>query len=139
MANVRITVRVMVLNAENEVLLMKRSLTDENAPGRVDFPGGGVEIGENCETAMKRELLEEAGLQVEESGLQLVYTFTRFEGDTSVIRLLYVTKVSNQQVTLSFEHESYTWQSLDEIEQAFSGISWEGPIRYIREHELIPA
>jgi 8-oxo-dGTP diphosphatase len=136
-SDLRITVRVMVLNAAGNVLVMKRSLDDENVPGRVDFPGGGLEPDETCEAAIERELLEEAGLHVEESGLSLCYAFTRFEGNTNVIRQLYVTKISDQQVQLSFEHSTYAWLSLDEAEKEFADISWSEAISYVREHMII--
>lgn len=139
MTSRRLTVRVLVVNTDGKVLVLRRSLNDENVPGRVDFPGGGVEPGETCDAAMLRELEEEAGLQVEETGLQLVYTFTRYETDTgaAVIRLLYLTHVSDQQVHLSHEHDAYMWQSPEEVERLFADISWSEAIRFVREHQLL--
>jgi len=44
----------------NSVLLVKT-----RSSGNYDFPGGGIEIGEPIETALKREVREEAGLEIE--------------------------------------------------------------------------
>jgi mutator protein MutT len=51
-----------IIFRENEVLLIRRS----NPPGRGKWslPGGLVELGERLEDAVKREVFEEAGLEV---------------------------------------------------------------------------
>ena len=45
---------------EGRVLLMKTRHTGKRHP-----PGGGIDIGESVEDALKREVLEETGIQVE--------------------------------------------------------------------------
>ncbi len=54
-------VRGLVINENNQVLLLRHTYT----PGWY-FPGGGVEKGETCELSLSRELIEEAGIQIEE-------------------------------------------------------------------------
>lgn len=50
----RPTVKVIVRNSDNKVLIINDGL----------LPGGGVEGGENKSSALKRELLEELGIEV---------------------------------------------------------------------------
>ncbi len=52
-------VRGVVVNAEGGVLLLRHTYT----PGW-HFPGGGVERGETAELSIKRELQEEAGVEL---------------------------------------------------------------------------
>ncbi len=60
-----------VLNDNGEVLLV-----NDNRNGWV-FPGGQVEVGENMIDAVKREIMEEAGLDVEVGELFCVSSNTR--------------------------------------------------------------
>jgi ADP-ribose pyrophosphatase YjhB (NUDIX family) len=57
-----VSVFAFIFNKENEVLLTKRA-----KPPRIDHwfpPGGMIELGETALTAVKREILEETGVQV---------------------------------------------------------------------------
>jgi len=65
--SVTLGVRGVVVDGEGHVLLLRHTYT----PGW-HFPGGGVERGETCGLALKRELMEEAGIEVAERDLELV-------------------------------------------------------------------
>lgn len=59
---------VLILNSENEVLLQKRR------DGGWGLPGGLMEMGESLEETAKREVMEEAGLLVDELHLLGVFS-----------------------------------------------------------------
>lgn len=61
----------------DEVLLIKRGR--EPGKGRWSIPGGAVALGETVQTALKREIREETGLEVEV--LNLVEVFERIIPD----------------------------------------------------------
>jgi len=60
-------VAALVLNQDNQLLLVKRSV--EPARGKWCLPGGFIEIDESIEEAVLRELEEETGLRGEINGL----------------------------------------------------------------------
>ena len=55
------TVGALILNSKNEILLMKSPKWKD----KFTIPGGHVEVGENIETALKREIKEEVNLDIE--------------------------------------------------------------------------
>jgi 8-oxo-dGTP diphosphatase len=54
-----------VLLRDGSVLVEKRRADDDADPGLVLLPGGHVELGESLSQALKREIREELGIQVE--------------------------------------------------------------------------
>jgi 8-oxo-dGTP diphosphatase len=55
----------MVFNDKGELFLSKRSQHCKNERGHWETPGGGVEFGETLERAVRREMLEEYGTDIE--------------------------------------------------------------------------
>lgn len=80
-------VHVLVFNTQGEILLQKRSMKKDVAPGRWDTSvGGHVEPGESLAQAARREMEEELGISAEPDYIysyihsnpyetELVYTF----------------------------------------------------------------
>jgi 8-oxo-dGTP diphosphatase len=58
-------VGAIILNDKSEVFLAKRGKKAKNERGTWEFPGGGVEFGEKLEDAIKREMFEEYGVEIE--------------------------------------------------------------------------
>lgn len=64
---VRYAVRAIIITPEQEVLLMRINPPDGGAPFWIT-PGGGLIEGEDPESGLRRELLEELGLETFEFG-----------------------------------------------------------------------
>ena len=56
--------KVVIIDNNNRVLMLKRSSYMDKYAGEWDLPGGHVKIGENLETGLKREVKEETGLDI---------------------------------------------------------------------------
>ncbi len=67
-------VHVLVLNRKGDILLQKRSMNKDVAPGRWDTSvGGHVNEGESIQEALERETMEELGIKPEE--VRFLYTY----------------------------------------------------------------
>ena len=56
--------KVIIINDDNRVLMLKRSDYMDKFAGEWDLPGGHIQVGEKFETGMKREVKEETGLTI---------------------------------------------------------------------------
>lgn len=62
---VRVGCGALIINDRNEVLLLKRGKKTRNQTGLWCQPGGGVDFGETVKEAIKREIKEELGIEIE--------------------------------------------------------------------------
>ena len=62
-ANPSTATAAFILNSRNEMLVARRA--KEPAKGTLDLVGGFVDMGETIEEGMRREILEETGLEVD--------------------------------------------------------------------------
>lgn len=54
-----------IFNDEGKMLITLRGKEAKNERGKWEIPGGGVEFGERFENAIKREIKEELGVEIE--------------------------------------------------------------------------
>jgi len=74
-----------------------------------DLPGGTLEDGESVQESMIREVDEELGVVIRETGIREVYAGTDYSKSKTHYSL-FVTEVSARpHITLSWEHASYEW------------------------------
>ncbi len=57
--------KVVIIDDNNRVLMLKRSNYVDKYAGEWDLPGGHIQVGENFNDGMKREVKEETGLEIE--------------------------------------------------------------------------
>ena len=135
----REAVRAIVFDDDNKIALLKVS-----RDAYFKLPGGGVEIGEDFETALKRECLEEIGCEVTNiQPLGLTYEYWK-EDTEKQISYCYVAKLHNQKgnpdLTQSEKDRGFEtiWITLENAIQALESctpIQWEGD--YIPQRELM--
>lgn len=135
MSKFNLRVYGIMLNAGGEVLL-----SDEHRFGTdfTKFPGGGVEFGEGIADALRREFLEECGLEIEI--IQHVHTTEKYIksafDDSQVIAVHYwvrSVKIPPQLPTVGFDAiapQSFRWIPASQLTSAdltfeMDRLAWE--------------
>ena len=98
-------------DSSGKILLVKRSETADYLPGIWEDMGGRIKQFEDPEDALRREVREETGLEIEV--LKPLAVFHDYYGErTAENELLIITywcKAKSDQVMLSEEHSAYQW------------------------------
>ena len=143
MLNQHIVAKTLIINDQNQVLVLRRSVwpAKPHRSHQPDLPGGMVDPGESEHQAAIREIQEETGIVVNPDHVVLGYTKTELYkgGKESISKLLYVAYVdTTPEVTLSYEHETYEWVDLKTVLENFTfGAFYEEGIKYLLGNELI--
>jgi 8-oxo-dGTP diphosphatase len=108
-----------MLNDKKEVLLVKRSDTDDFLPGLWELPGGGTDFGEHPTKALERELREEVRLQVMVGKPLHVDDYFMENKDKKIHRVeisfLCTIPKQDQKIVLSSEHQAYKWVAKQDV------------------------
>lgn len=105
-----------IITLNNEILIIKRKDDDRIDPGTWENVGGKIEFGENLETALKREINEEVGLDVVVNKLLYAVTFQPYP-TKHVVLITYKCTAQKGEVMLSEEHSDYRWVSEKEFKE----------------------
>lgn len=111
----------LIVDGQGRLLLMKRS--DSGCWGP---PGGAVELGEAVETAARREVREETGLELGKLSLFGVFSgpelFHRYPNGDEVhnVILVYLASAPPGRVRLNDEHTKWRWFARAEIPEDIS-------------------
>ncbi len=114
--NPSVSVAAFVSDSEGRVLLIKRA--NDPGKGKLAPPGGFVDFGETAETAVRREIIEEVGLEL--SSLHYLCSNVNdydYKGVTySVLDLVFVAKAVNAHQAAALDDvESCVWLKPGEI------------------------
>lgn len=111
MDNFRNAVKAFIVK-NNEVLLIRRRSNDVHKPGQWDIPGGRLDLGEDPIAGLKREVLEEVGINVEIEMPIDIHHFTRDDGQ-KITMIIFWCKPLSTDIVLSEEHQEHKWVSLE--------------------------
>ncbi|MBX4204647.1 MAG: NUDIX domain-containing protein [Candidatus Doudnabacteria bacterium] len=98
----------------NKLFMMKRRPNDPHKPGKLDIPGGRLELGEDPFEGLKREVKEELNSQVEIIMPLAVKHFVRVDGQ-KITLIMYWCNLLSDEVKLSEEHTEQKWMDIDEL------------------------
>jgi ADP-ribose pyrophosphatase YjhB (NUDIX family) len=102
-------VSALVVNDDGRVLLARRAF--EPDAGLWDTPGGFLEEGEDPRAGIRRELLEETGLEVEPASFLGVYMDTYGEGPAvaSVLNLVWEARIVSGEMAPADDVSELRW------------------------------
>lgn len=120
MNNVLFLQKCIISNDKGQILALKRSLTqDSDRSGCWDLPGGTYEGGEDVIDSIKREVMEEVGLTINDpkpvylaNGLNNANEFMSSE---VVFAVTHVATQWSGGITISDEHTEYRWVTPEEL------------------------
>ncbi|MGK3142351.1 nucleoside triphosphatase NudI [Pantoea sp. C2G6] len=113
-----------VIQNEGEYLLCKMASDRGVFPGQWALPGGGMEPGETIEAALRREISEELGPELQLTAIQPwtfrddVRTKTYSDGTTEEIYMIYLIfdcVSANRQITFNEEFQEIIWVKPDAL------------------------
>ena len=101
--------------AKDKFLIVKRHKNEIAYPGKWAFPGGKVEKGQTVLETLKREVLEEVGLKIEDYKKYLEdYTFIRPDNH-NVVGFCFEVIAKSEDVKLSEDFEGFKWVKPEEF------------------------
>lgn len=113
--NLQVGVKTLILSDSGNILFLKRNPSVyKNDKLLLDIPGGRIDSILSLEENLKREVLEETGINTIEV-LGILSAQDIFYDNNHVIRLTYVSRVTGEVVVLSEEHESFEWIPLESV------------------------
>ena len=117
--NLQVGVKALIKNSNGEYLFIRRSTTlatDISEPSW-DIPGGRIEPDEYLLEALRREVQEEIGHDVQSAPMlikaQDIFVTAK---DLHVVRLTYMLVEDIEDIILSDEHEEYVWVHESQLE-----------------------
>ena len=100
------------IKCENEYLMVKRSLDDEDCAGFWEMPSGKLEFGESVEQGLQREIFEEVGIDINSFQKQIIgiseYSSEKPEGTKYSVQLNYVIEVPTKDLPIKLSEEQRT-------------------------------
>lgn len=120
MAKLHLIAKTIVINDDNKILVLRRSIwpAHPERSHQPDLPGGTVEKNESGLLAAVREMEEEIGVTADPIQFELVYDRVDNYKDSGdqVRHWLYILRLDHTpEVKLSWEHESYEWLPAKDI------------------------
>ena len=105
---------------DGKFLLLKVRSNSAHDAGKWEIPGGKVKKCEFFDNALKREYLEETGLEIDIVSLYNVvrndYTACKTSEEVKSIQLIMKVTCESDDVKISEEHDEFGWFSQEEVD-----------------------
>ncbi|MBI3638668.1 NUDIX domain-containing protein [Candidatus Wolfebacteria bacterium] len=115
----QVGVKILLKNKDGKYLMLRRSL--EKYPdinGRWDIPGGRIETGKTLLENLKREVLEETGLELADKPPRLITAQDILRNNNRhVVRLTYIGEADGEVKLDTNENDMYKWYDWEELQK----------------------
>ncbi len=115
MKNRRIAVRGIVCDPEGKIFCVRHKKYDGNKFTAKDFwclPGGGLDIGEDILAGVKREMVEETGIEPEVGSLLYIQQFSYL--DTEHLEFFFHIKNTKDYLQIDLESSTHGFKEIAE-------------------------
>lgn len=112
------------IDGEPAVFLPRRAQTKKFLPDVYELPGGHIDFGEDIETGLKREIVEEFGVEVQLGEPFAAFTYMNDIKGSHSIEVVYFGQFTNpeEQIRLQPEdHSEYVWAKISDLPQIYIG------------------
>ncbi|MEA5019623.1 MAG: bifunctional GNAT family N-acetyltransferase/NUDIX hydrolase [Gordonibacter sp.] len=116
--NFGVAVKAAVFKGQRVLVLHKskaKAVKSIAPQAHIDLPGGRVDFGEDPTRALMREIAEETGLTA--TVLAPFNSWTHVRDNFQLVGIDYLCEWTGGNVTLSDEHESFEWLSLEQLRE----------------------
>ena len=121
------------LDGKTKVFLPRRAATKKFLPNVFELPGGHIDFGEDLETGLAREIMEEFGMNVEIGDPFGAFTYTNEVKGSHSIEIVYFAQFTDpiDQITLDEEdHSEYRWVAVDDMAEVYADQKGEDDVEY---------
>ena len=108
-----LTVRGVIKNKNDEILIVKRHPKSKTDPEMWELPGGKVEDGEYFTKALVREIKEETNLDCKVG--DLCEAVQNDYSNTRTVQLMMYVDDGSGDVKISEEHNEFMWANIDKL------------------------
>jgi 8-oxo-dGTP diphosphatase len=129
-----------IVNEKDEVLLMKCGSKSKNRVGHWTIPGGALDYGECFEDAVKREIREELGIEIEVvSLLVLVDDIIHNEGEHWITSQYHAKIISGEPKNMEpGKCDALQWFPIDALPEPITRLSIEAAKAYLSRKNTEP-
>lgn len=110
---------------DGKILLLKVRSRSSHDAEKWEIPGGKVKKGEFFDQALKREFVEETGLEINIDSLYNViqndYTACKTNEKIKSVQLIMKVSSTTDNVEISEEHDEYKWFTREELGELIDG------------------
>ena len=128
-------VGAVIINELGQLFLSRRGPQSRNEVGLWEFPGGSVEFGEKLTDALKREILEEFGVQIEVGPLLDICDHILPEEGQHWVSPTFICRIISGTPTIlkSGKSSQIGWFDLNQLPNDLTVISRENLTHYVEK------